>query len=324
MNTERIDPKNIERAATLLRQGEVVAFPTETVYGLGASLFLEDAIKKIFEAKRRPSDNPLIAHICDLSFVDLIARDISPEFYHLAEAFFPGPLTVVLPKKKEVPLIATGGLDYVAIRMPKHPIARELIRLVGSPLVAPSANLSGKPSATTALHALEDFDGKIAGVVCGESSEIGIESTVVRWNEGRVEILRPGSIALEELESCLKRKVVFYQPKMEREAPVSPGLKYRHYAPKAKVFVCALEQKHLLLEKASSVKRMVLCNEPIDQNEVFPLTPFSFYSFLRKADAFGYEEIWIVCDPKTCADKGFMDRIEKSAGLSSGLFSFFK
>lgn len=317
MKTEQIDPKNIERAAELLKQGEVVAFPTETVYGLGASLFLEEAVKKVFQAKGRPSDNPLIAHICDLSFVDQIAQNIPQAFYRLAEVFFPGPLTIVLPKRKEVPSVVSGGLDYIAVRMPRHKLAQELIRLVGSPLVAPSANLSGKPSATSVSHVLEDFDGKIAGVLCGESSEIGIESTVIRWNEGLVEILRPGSISLEEIEACLQQKVTFYKPKTNLDAPVSPGLKYRHYAPVAKVFVFASEQEAIAALSFSSSKKMILSNRSLNQEEVFPLDPSSFYAFLRQADALHYEEIWIVCDAKTWQNKGFMDRIEKSAGLLS-------
>lgn len=317
MKTQQIDPKNIERAAELLRQGEVVAFPTETVYGLGASLFMEDAVRKVFQAKGRPSDNPLIAHICDLSSLELIAQNIPPEFYKLAETFFPGPLTVVLPKRKEVPSIVSAGLDYIAVRMPRHKLAQELIRLVGSPLVAPSANLSGKPSSTNVSHVLEDFEGKIAGVLCGESAEIGIESTVVRWNEGNVEILRPGAISCEEIEACLRKKVGFYQSKSSLEAPASPGLKYRHYAPIAKVHVCISDQEMLALLQTSSKKRMILSNTPLFQDKALPLEPSSFYALLRQADALHCEEVWIHCDHKTIQNKGFMDRIEKAAGLLS-------
>ena len=201
--------------------------------------------------------------------------------------------------------------------MPRHKLAQQLIRLVGSPLVAPSANLSGKPSATSFSHVLEDFDGKIAGVLCAESSEIGIESTVVRWHEGRLEILRPGSICSEELERCLQKKILFYKPKKEEGTPVSPGLKYRHYAPKAKVFLCTSENLPVACD--SSVKRMILSNTPIGQEKVFPLETSSFYALLRQADFFKCDEVWICCDAKTRANKGFMDRIEKSAGLLSFL-----
>jgi L-threonylcarbamoyladenylate synthase len=265
----------------------------------------------------RPSDNPLIAHISDLSFVEQIAQNIPSQFYQLAEEFFPGPLTIVLPKRKEVPFIVSGGLDYIAVRMPRHNLAKQLIRLIGSPLVAPSANLSGKPSATSVSHVLEDFTGKIAGVLCGGSSEIGIESTVLRWNEGRVEILRPGAITAEEIEACLQEKVSFYKPRTSEEAPASPGMKYRHYAPKAKVFVSTSTQDILALYRSSSAKKMILSNTPFSQAEIFPLAPSSFYALLRQADALKYEEIYVLCDALTEQNKGFMDRIEKASGLNS-------
>jgi L-threonylcarbamoyladenylate synthase len=172
--TQVFQEEDLIQAAEYLLSGEVVAFPTETVYGLGACIFLEDAIKKIFYAKRRPSDNPLIAHISDLSSVESIAEDVPPLFYKIAEEFFPGPLTIIASKSSEVPSIASAGLSTIAIRMPNHKIALRLIELVGQPMVAPSANLSGKPSATDFTHVLEDFDGHIPGDVKGEPSSIGI------------------------------------------------------------------------------------------------------------------------------------------------------
>ncbi|MBS0627528.1 MAG: threonylcarbamoyl-AMP synthase, partial [Verrucomicrobia bacterium] len=165
--TELIFEKDLIRAAELLLSAEVIAFPTETVYGLGACIFQEEAINKIFKTKGRPGDNPLIVHISDLKAVEEIAEQVPPLFYLLAERFFPGPLTIIVPKSSKVPDSVSAGLQTIAIRMPKHPIALRLIDLVGQPLVAPSANLSGKPSSTSYQHVLEDFDGLIPGIVVG-------------------------------------------------------------------------------------------------------------------------------------------------------------
>jgi L-threonylcarbamoyladenylate synthase len=310
MKTQKIDPNDLVKAAELLVRGEVVAFPTETVYGLGAFIFSEEGVQKIFKAKGRPGDNPLIAHICDLASLALIAEDIPALFYQLAERFFPGPLTIVLPKKKQVPSMVSAGLDTVAVRMPSHPVALELIKLAGAPLVAPSANLSGKPSSTRVSHVLDDFEGKIAGVVLGEASSLGIESTVVRIVSDRVEILRPGSLPQEELEEFLKQKVSLFKRKGNDDALPSPGMKYRHYAPGAKVTLAFSPEEAL-----AGHKKMILANDSCLKGDVFPLNAASFYSYLRLADREGYQEIVIVCDPKILQNKGLMNRIEKSAGL---------
>ncbi|MES2198945.1 MAG: L-threonylcarbamoyladenylate synthase [Chlamydiota bacterium] len=315
--TELFYEKDLILAAEYLLSGEVIAFPTETVYGLGACIFNEEAIRKIFTIKGRPSDNPLIAHISELSFVERIAQDISPLFYRLAEKFFPGPLTIILPKSSEVPSIASAGLQTIAVRMPNHPIALKLIELVGQPIVAPSANLSGKPSATDFKHVLEDFEGVIPGVVVGHSSSIGIESTVIRLLKEKVEIVRPGAIFKEHLEDFLKEPVFLYQAKPGEKVP-SPGMKYRHYAPKAKVtlfFTVEDAAKHLI--KQSSIERMLLCNEPICSMVgvlSLPLSCNSFYSNLRLADRLEIGEVVIVCDGTIQKDLGLMNRIEKSSG----------
>jgi len=291
-----------------------VAFPTETVYGLGASVFQEEGIKKIFSVKGRPSDNPLIIHIADLREVELLAADIPPIFYRLVETFFPGPLTVVLPKSSRVSSIVSGGLDSVAIRMPSYPIAQKLISLVGEPLVAPSANLSGKPSATSVEHVLEDFEGKIPAVVMGEPSSIGIESTVISLLSSELMILRPGAVSQEELEACLHQRVAIYHCKPE-EKVLSPGMKYRHYAPQAKVVTYKHEEelyKHCL--KAPDVSRMILSNVPLKDYSHQLLTPDSFYSSLRMADKLSCSEVVIFCDRQTEKNLGFMDRILKASG----------
>jgi len=317
VETQEIDFKDLQKAADLLIEGSVVAFPTETVYGLGACVFLEEAVKKIFLAKGRPSDNPLIAHICDLDSLEQIAQDIPKVFYRLAEAFFPGPLTLIVPKRKEVPSIVSAGLDTIAVRMPSHKTARDLIRLVGSPLVAPSANLSGKPSSTEVSHVLDDFSGKIAGVVLGEASNIGIESTVVNLMDGKIEILRPGAISQKEIETCLGQEISVFMPKANSSDPLpSPGMKYRHYAPNAKVRVFYSEEEALKSYDASlESKKMVLSNQPFEKLKTFPLTQGSFYSYLRLADKENYEEIFIICDLEVQDNKGLMNRIEKSAGF---------
>ena len=201
--TERLSPDQLQRAADLLKAGHLVAFPTETVYGLGAPIFSPEAIQSIFKVKGRPADNPLIAHVSSVEQVSRIALEIPEAFYRLAEVFFPGPLTVVLKRRPDVPSIVSAGLETIAVRMPSHPIALKLISLVDEPLVAPSANLSGMPSSTQAEHVLDDFDGKIAAVVDGGKTEIGIESTVINLLGETPILLRPGSISKEALEKVL-------------------------------------------------------------------------------------------------------------------------
>ena len=318
--TERLYEKDLGKAAKLLLDSEVVAFPTETVYGLGARLFSEEAISSIFRVKGRPSDNPLIVHVGDLSSIEEIAREIPPVFYSLFEKFSPGPLTYVLRKAEKVPLIVSGGLDTVAVRMPNHPLALELIRLVKEPLVAPSANLSGKPSATSVDHVLEDFEGKIPAVVMGDACQIGIESTVLSLLEGKVEILRPGAISQEEIEQEIKQKITVFTPhKNDLRALPSPGMKYRHYAPLAKVVLTASSLEALdYCKKNSSSRKMSLSagEDCFSHLALFiPLSSFSFYASLRLADQLQLEEIIVVCDPLIQKNKGLMNRIEKASGL---------
>ncbi len=267
-------------------------------------------------AKGRPSDNPLIAHICGLASLEKVAKDIPKVFYKLAEAFFPGPLTLVVPKRKEVPSIVSAGLDTIAVRMPSHKTARDLIRLVGSPLVAPSANLSGKPSSTEVSHVIDDFRGKIAGVIVGEASNIGIESTVINLTDGKVEILRPGAISQEEIEVFLGRKISVFTPKRSfLDMLPSPGMKYRHYAPNATVRIFYSEKEaSKAYDESLKSKKMVLSNHFFEKIKTFPLTQSSFYSYLRLADKENYKEVFIVCDLETKRNKGLMNRIEKSAG----------
>ncbi|MBS4029083.1 MAG: threonylcarbamoyl-AMP synthase [Ignavibacteriales bacterium] len=223
------------KAARYILQGEVVAFPTETVYGLGANIFDEDAVKKIFKAKGRPKDNPLIAHISELSELPLITQTISPFAETFIQHFFPGPLTVVLPKSNYVPHIATGGLDTLGVRMPQNEFAQEFLKATGVPIVAPSANLSGKPSPTTWQTVEEDLHGRISCILKGKQTEVGLESTVVDCTKKFPIVLRTGAITLEQLQSVIPTTRL--ADARSSGLKKSPGTKYRHYSPEGKVIL---------------------------------------------------------------------------------------
>jgi len=229
-------PQIIE-AASYFKRGELVAFPTETVYGLGANAMSTAAVENIFIAKGRPSDNPLIVHIATKEQLHDIACDIPSVAYTLMDHFWPGPLTLVLPKKDAVSPSVTAGLNTVAVRMPNHPIALALIQASGLPIAAPSANRSGRPSPTTAKHVLDDLDGRIAAVVDGGATGVGVESTVIDCTSNIPTILRPGGVTKEEIERVIGA-VDIDRALVEKEAvPKSPGMKYTHYAPKAPLVV---------------------------------------------------------------------------------------
>ena len=226
----------IQRAADLLKEGKLVVFPTETVYGLGASALDASAAARIYAAKGRPSDNPLIIHLAHPEDAALYA-EVSPCYEKLASLFMPGPLTVVLKKKECIPRSVTGGLDTVAVRVPSHPIAHSLIKTVGIPVAAPSANLSGRPSCTSADHVIEDMNGRVDMILDGGESDLGLESTILLpRGENDVILLRPGAVTVEMLLengfSVSFDKAVSEKP-TDDEKPLAPGMKYRHYAPKA-------------------------------------------------------------------------------------------
>lgn len=234
------DPAAADVAAELIRQGQLVAIPTETVYGLGANGLDEDAVARIFLAKGRPQDNPLILHIWGPEQLELFCKDIPQSAYDLAEAFWPGPLTMVLPARDIVPKATTAGLSTVAIRCPDNAVTREIIRLSGVPIAAPSANISGKPSTTTAQHVLHDHDGKIAAIVDGGPCRVGVESTIVDLTEDRPRLLRPGGIGPEQLISVLGDLIVdkAVTAQIDHDTVVkAPGMKYRHYAPQEPVII---------------------------------------------------------------------------------------
>ncbi len=233
------DPADIRRAADLIQAGQLVAFPTETVYGLGANALDEDAVRSIFAAKGRPADNPLIVHISNIAMLANLAAELPDIALRLAQRFWPGPLTIVLPKHRSVPLVTSGGLQTVGIRMPAHPAARALIQRSGCPIAAPSANRSGKPSPTTAAHVMDDMKGRISAVLDGGTCEGGVESTVICLDDAdTIHLLRPGLISAEDLKPYAKQvyidEAVYKQLSPDAKA-ASPGMKYKHYAPKAKI-----------------------------------------------------------------------------------------
>lgn len=234
------DNTAIQQAAAILRHGGLLGIPTETVYGLGANALDETAVLHIFEAKGRPQDNPLILHVPGADWLELYCHDIPPVAYTLAERFWPGPLTMILPRRDIVPLRTTGGLETVGVRCPDHPMTLAIIREAGIPVAAPSGNTSGRPSPTTAQHMLEDMDGKIDGIVDGGPCSVGVESTIIDLTVTPPRLLRPGGLPLEALEEVLGTVAVdkaVRQKLADGEQAKAPGMKYRHYAPKAPVTV---------------------------------------------------------------------------------------
>ena len=248
---EKVDSRQpeeivMEQAGKLIDAGELVAFPTETVYGLGGDALRPEAAAKIYAAKGRPSDNPLIVHIADFSDMERVAREVPEQAKKLADAFWPGPLTMIVWKSDAVPSATTGGMDTVAVRMPNHPVALELIRKSGCLIAAPSANTSGRPSPTEAKHVEEDLSGRIAMILAGGPVGIGIESTIIDLTEKQPMVLRPGYITPRMLSDVLGQEVVM-DPGIIAEddtrKPKAPGMKYKHYAPKADMVIVDGEEQ---------------------------------------------------------------------------------
>ena len=263
IDPEKIDSEKVSLAAGILRDGGLVAIPTETVYGLGALATDASAAKRIYAAKGRPSDNPLIIHIAEPSDAERYAYTC-PLYYKLADAFMPGPLTVILPKKSIIPSEVTGGLDTVAIRCPAHPIARAIIESADAAIAAPSANLSGSPSPTEGIHVINDLNGRIEAIVDGGSAEIGLESTIVKIDGDSLTLLRPGAITRDAL-LCVCEEVniaaAVTEALKENEKPLSPGMKYRHYAPNAPLVLLdgsSDDIQKFILEQAKNEKILML------------------------------------------------------------------
>ncbi|MEC4848165.1 MAG: L-threonylcarbamoyladenylate synthase [Nitrosarchaeum sp.] len=239
INSKNPQISKIRQASKIIKSGNIVAFPTETVYGLGANALDSESVKKIFVAKGRPSDNPLIIHISDISDLKRLTVDIPITAYKLIRKFWPGPLTLVLKKSKIVPKITTGGINTVAVRMPENKIAKLLIHEAGTPLAAPSANISGRPSPTTSGHVLEDMNSKISMIIDGGKTEIGIESTVIDLSRKTPMLLRPGAVTLEQLQKVIGKISIHpsIQERKTKNIHRSPGMKYRHYSPNAKIIL---------------------------------------------------------------------------------------
>lgn len=312
--------EHIEEAAALLKHGELVAFPTETVYGLGACIFDEQAVGKIFTVKGRPSDNPLIAHIANIEEISTLSVDFPQKRLQLlADAFWPGPLTLVVPKKDTVPDIVSAKLPTVAVRMPDHPIALTLIRFAGQPIVAPSANTSTRPSPTTAQHVLDDLRGKIAGVIDGGPCPVGIESTVLDITRSVPLVLRPGFVTREQIKEVLHCDVDLYDPVIHgNEQLNSPGLRYRHYAPNAKVILLKDETEIESLVTSEGKNTLLLSNRRTHSlSELItrhPLSAETLYSELRDADKNNMTLVFILPDETDLQNEGLMNRIRKATG----------
>ncbi len=302
----------IARAAELLRAGEIVAFPTETVYGLGANAFDPDAVARVFAAKGRPADNPLIVHVASPAEIEQCGK-MNDRARLLASTLMPGPLTLVLPTNPAIPAIARAGLATVAIRVPAHATAIELIARSG-PLVAPSAHPSGRPSPTTARHVVDDLGGRIAAVLDAGACTVGIESTVVDISGPRVVVLRPGTITAAAIEAALGEPVVIDTgSRLAR----SPGMKYRHYAPAIPVRLVIGGDPPPAREGSS---RMILTTrkhlDRFPREDVRQLTEQVLYRLLREAESLAVDEVLVFADPGEL-EPGLMDRVTRAAGAGS-------
>nr|WP_228485564.1 L-threonylcarbamoyladenylate synthase [Anoxybacillus caldiproteolyticus] len=325
------DYPQISQAAKLLQANEVVAFPTETVYGLGANAKETEAVKKIFFAKGRPSDNPLIVHIAHRDQLEEIASDIPDVAYTLMEHFWPGPLTLIVKKKGDaISDKVTAGLPTIAVRMPAHPVALALIEKSGLPLAAPSANVSGRPSPTSAAHVFDDLKGRIAGIVDAGETGIGVESTVLDCTTKVPTILRPGGVTKEELERVIGCVEVDHALTDERQTPKSPGMKYTHYAPKSPLIL--VEGQPFFLQKLVDEQRangktvgvltteerqymyeadvVLACGSRSDLHTVAS----HLYDTLRQFDETDVDIIYSEVFPTNGIGAAVMNRLKKAAG----------
>ena len=351
METKRImieDRRNIKdeelaEAAAVLKSGGLVAFPTETVYGLGGNALDEDAARKIYAAKGRPSDNPLIAHISCAAELAPLVREIPEAGRKLMEAFWPGPLTMIFPKSSKVPYGTTGGLDTVAVRMPDDPVASRLIELAGVPVAAPSANTSGRPSPTTADHVWQDMNGRIDMIIDGGPVGIGVESTIVDVSSPVPSVLRPGAITMEMLREVLGEVAVdpaILGPMKEDVKPKAPGMKYRHYAPKAELTLVETtgpvesmveKVKELAHEKlVQGCQVGIICTDEsrscyaegtvrsIGARESQESVAHNLYAVLREFDDLKVEYIFSESFSEDHLGQAIMNRLSKAAGYKIG------
>lgn len=333
IDINNIDKEELKKHAKLLKEGKTVIFPTETVYGLGANALDEDAVKKIYEAKGRPSDNPLIVHIYEKKEVYDLAKSISEKSEIVMDKFWPGPITIILNKKEIIPYRTSGGLETVAIRMPSHPIARKIIKYAGIPIAAPSANISGRPSPTKANHVYEEMNGRVNGIVLGGDSSFGLESTVLDMTGNTPMILRPGSITKEDLESVIGEVVMdpSLEKKEDNKKAKAPGMKYTHYSPDAEVYIVSgneenIENKINELVKINlekGLKTGVMClekNKDKYDGEVISLgknldeVGSNLFDVLREMDKRNIDIVYSEEFPKVGVGEAIMNRLLKSAG----------
>ncbi|MEM3091364.1 MAG: L-threonylcarbamoyladenylate synthase [Candidatus Pacearchaeota archaeon] len=312
MKTKIFNLKQIEAAAELIKNGELVAFPTETVYGLGGNALDPKAIKKIFYAKGRPKDNPLIIHIGKKEQLYEIAeiKDSQKKIVNrLISKFWPGPLTIILKKKKIIPNEVTAGLNTVAVRMPNNKIALNLIKYSGLPIAAPSANISGKPSATCFIHVLDDFNGKIAGIIKSKDCKIGLESTVIDLTTKKPILLRPGGITYESLKKIIPNIQI---AKNKAKKVKSPGMKYKHYAPDAKVILfekSAYDKINFFIEKFKKQNKKFLFLEPKKIKDFHK----KMFKIFRDCDKKGIKYILVSAVEEKGINLALMNRLRKSA-----------
>lgn len=337
VDSGHIDTDVMEQAGKLIAEGELVAFPTETVYGLGGDALDPDASRKIYAAKGRPSDNPLIVHIADFDDMKRVAREVPEQAKKLADAFWPGPLTMIVWKSDAVPEATTGGMQTVAVRMPNHPVALELIRRSGCLIAAPSANTSGRPSPTEAQHVAEDLSGKIAMILDGGPVGIGIESTIIDLTEEKPMILRPGYITPEMLSEVLQEEVVI-DPGIiaadDTRKPKAPGMKYKHYAPKAEMIIVDGAQDVVIhkINELTAAKRaegkkvaVIATDETKDRYDAQVILSMGkradedaiaqhLYKILRECDELDVGEIYSECFQTPRIGQAIMNRLLKAAG----------
>lgn len=318
-------------AAHFLRKNEVVALPTETVYGLGGNAESDEAVAKIYEAKGRPGDNPLIIHIADRQQLTRFVADVPPKAEQLMDAFWPGPLTIIFNKKEGVlSEKATAGLATVAVRMPDHPVALALLEVCDLPIAAPSANSSGKPSPTNAAHVLDDLNGKIAGVFDGGATGVGVESTVVDCTEEIPVILRPGGVTKEQLEAVVGEVHMDAALTDEAARPKAPGMKYRHYAPNAPLFMVSgtrgFLQKLIDEKQREGLRVGVLTTEEnvcqyqadlvlaCGRRSELETVAAALYETLRRFNQGQVDVIFSEMFPNTGVGNAIMNRLQKAAG----------
>ena len=337
INRENFTDAELAEAAEILRNGGLVAIPTETVYGLGANALDESASKKIYEAKGRPSDNPLIAHISCMDELSALVSEIPEAGRKLAEKYWPGPLTMVFPKKEIVPYGTTGGLETVAIRMPSDPVANRLIKLAGVPIAAPSANTSGRPSPTKAEHVVEDMNGKIEMIIDSGEVGIGVESTIVDVSGKVPMLLRPGAITMEMLRETLGEVEIdpaILGPLSADVKPKAPGMKYRHYAPQAEMTLVEGEMEHVVefinqeakLALVAGLKVGIICTEEsresyqcgmlkvIGSRENEESVAHNLFAVLREFDDQKVDCIFSESFSKDRLGQAIMNRLCKAAG----------